>query len=139
MKRLNLQDKKIGDAVVIGDTGKNDKNGNQIVLVRDKESSLHEVLASTVKAGNFTGYKGSKKQREDLRIINERQIFDPNIMHKNNKSGYKGVFFDKSEHRWLASLTFKKKRVLYKYFSTKEEAIAARKQAEKNILNKGEI
>lgn len=49
----------------------------------------------------------------------------------NNKSGVRGVSWDKRGNRWAAELFVDGKRVLRKYFKELDEAIAARQQAEK--------
>ena len=54
---------------------------------------------------------------------------------KDSSSGVNGVSWNNSQNKWCATLWAKKKRVLYKYFPTKEEAIAARKAAEKIYFN----
>lgn len=60
---------------------------------------------------------------------------------RNYRTG-KGVSFAVSKNKWMAHMSFDGKKVLNKYFNTKEEAIAARLAAEekyfKPILDKYE-
>jgi len=50
--------------------------------------------------------------------------------HSNNTSGYPGVCFHKRNNKWVAQIWINGKNTHLGYFSTKEEAIEARKQAE---------
>jgi len=47
-------------------------------------------------------------------------------MKKSNTSGYVGVCFHKQKNKWVATIKYKGKSVLYKYFSNKQEAIKYR-------------
>lgn len=53
---------------------------------------------------------------------------------KNNKSGVVGVNWDKSRNKWQASIRFKGKKINIGRFSDFEEAVAARKEKEKEIF-----
>lgn len=55
---------------------------------------------------------------------------------KNNTSGTRGVYYNKKSQKWHASICFKRKRIFLGSFFKKEDAIAARKEAEKNIYGK---
>ena len=48
-----------------------------------------------------------------------------------NKSGYKGVFYDKARGKWRATIAIDKKPVMIGRYDTLEEALFARAQAEK--------
>jgi len=53
--------------------------------------------------------------------------------NKNNKSGVKGVFWDKSRNQWHAKIKFKYKDYDLGRFYDKNEAIKIRREAEKNL------
>ena len=53
---------------------------------------------------------------------------------KNNTSGVKGVSWDSSRGKWRAQITFKRKNYGLGSYSTKEEAIRARKEAEEKLF-----
>lgn len=57
-------------------------------------------------------------------------------MREDNSSGVRGVFFNKRypSKPWWAFLTANKKNVLTSFHTTKEEAIVARQQAEREYL-----
>ena len=53
---------------------------------------------------------------------------------KNNKTGVKGVWFNKPKKMYVAELHFKGKRMLCKSFVNKQDAINARKEAEEKYF-----
>jgi hypothetical protein len=54
-----------------------------------------------------------------------------------NKSGHKGVCFNKNEKKWVATIWANNKQHHLGYFSQKEDAIAARVEAER-VLWRGD-
>lgn len=73
-------------------------------------------------------------RRNNLRLANQSQQMLNRSVKSNNKSGVSGVWYvddgKNRKKRWYAELKIDKKRVLSKFFATKEEAIVARLQAE---------
>lgn len=60
-------------------------------------------------------------RKENLRVCtNQKNLFNRGI-NKNNKSGYKGVSYDKSRDKWVGSIYLNRKHIA-KRFDTKEEA-----------------
>ena len=55
--------------------------------------------------------------------------------HSNNSSGHTGVYFDKRTEKWQAYINFQKKRYHLGLFKNKEQAIRARKSAEKKLFD----
>lgn len=51
-----------------------------------------------------------------------------------NTSGVTGVYYDKSRNKWTAEIMFQKKKYYLGRFSDKEQAIAVRRSAEKEIF-----
>lgn len=51
-------------------------------------------------------------------------------LNKNNRSGVRGVTFDKKRNKWVAQITFQRKNHSLGRYDTKEEAIEARKAGE---------
>lgn len=73
--------------------------------------------------------------RSDNRWVNLRQVTESqNCMNsglnRRNKSGVKGVAFYKAYQKWTAELVALNKKYFLGYFENKEDAIAARKDAE---------
>lgn len=57
-----------------------------------------------------------------------------NKIRSTNTSGVTGVWYDKNKHEWCAEIMFMKKRYYLGRFDKKEDAINARKVAEKEIF-----
>jgi hypothetical protein len=51
-----------------------------------------------------------------------------------NTSGYKGVWFNKNRNKWYAEIKYKKKKIHLGCFSTKEQAITARREKAKELF-----
>ena len=60
--------------------------------------------------------------------INRKRIY---LTPKNNKSGYKGVYWSKERKKWCAQITINNKTKGLGRYDTIEEAIEARKKAAK--------
>lgn len=54
---------------------------------------------------------GLNNQKENLRICTQAQNIGNSIISKNNKSGIKGVCWDKARNKWRASITINNKHV----------------------------
>lgn len=59
---------------------------------------------------------------------------DGNKIRSTNTSGTTGVWYDTSRHKWCAEIMFKKKKYRLGRFDKKEDAVSARKLAEKKIF-----
>lgn len=73
--------------------------------------------------------------RQDNRLANLRVVTDAeNNLNKrlsrNNKSGHIGVSWAKTKYKWVVTIGFRNTRRVLGYFSTVEEAIAVRRQAQ---------
>lgn len=66
---------------------------------------------------------------DNLREANQSENGANNNIYKNNKSGYKGVFFEKFTQRWKAALTKNGKSYNLGRYDTPEEAHEAYKKA----------
>ena len=76
------------------------------------------------------------RNRSDNRISNLREVsHKQNHQNKskpsNNTSGHPGVCWNKRKSKWVAQITHNQKQIYLGCFNTVEEAIAARKAAEK--------
>lgn len=77
------------------------------------------------------------RNRADNRKVNLRCCtrFENNLnrgRRSTNKSGVTGVHYDKKRHKWIANITYNKRRIFIGRYSSKDEAIKARlaKEAE---------
>lgn len=67
----------------------------------------------------------------NLRMVSNQQNCLNQGMRKRNKSGYKGVCFDKSRNKWLANICINRVKQYLGRFDTPEEAFAAYVKAAK--------
>lgn len=78
---------------------------------------------------------GNKRNNrwKNLRLVTQQQNMWNRKTHKNNKSGYPGVswYWTKKGGGWYSTITVKGKLKYLGYFKSKEDAINARKEAEK--------
>ena len=78
---------------------------------------------------------------ENLSKISKEYVFEgtniasirSNKPNSNNKSGVRGVYFNKNAKQWVGHITCKRK-MYSKYFKTMEEAIAWRKAKEEELF-----
>ena len=64
-------------------------------------------------------------------IVERERVIRSKVARSNNTSGYPGV--EKTKKKWRASISYQKERYVLGYFQTKEDAIAARMDAEKKL------
>jgi len=67
---------------------------------------------------------------ENLRLVTPSQNLMNSGSYKNNTSGFKGVYWDKSKKEWRALIIVNGKRKHLGNFINKEDAIQAREEAE---------
>ncbi|EOT6755695.1 HNH endonuclease signature motif containing protein [Escherichia coli] len=67
----------------------------------------------------------------NLRMVSHYENTLNTPMRKDNKSGYVGVIWYKSRRKWMAYIAVNKKRKHLGLFDSIDEAVAARRQAEK--------
>ncbi|HEL1630287.1 TPA: AP2 domain-containing protein [Streptococcus suis] len=93
-----------------------------------KETSLNRQPIITKKAFEKNRPRFNFEKGTDIKLIASQK------MNKRNKSGVKGVYFDRTRGVWVASLKLKGVTVLNKRFKKKDEAIKARKKAEEKYF-----
>lgn len=69
-------------------------------------------------------------RKSNLRICNISQNAMNQKTSTRNKSGHKGIFWEKSRNKWRATINIDKKQIMIGRYNTLEEAIQARRQAE---------
>lgn len=89
---------------------------------------LHQLILGKVKGMQIDHKDHNKLNNLDsnLRICTPQQ----NAFNKYCK----GIFWDKTRNKWIATLSINRKKVLFKRFVTKQEAIKARQQAERKYF-----
>lgn len=96
------------------------------------------IRTGRIKNCRHTHQANLEKGRE---IMKKSWVYDTNLfaisgnrsVNKNNTSGYNGVSYLAKNGVWRAYITFRKKQYALGCFKNIEDAVAARKEAEKNI------
>lgn len=57
-------------------------------------------------------------------------------INKNNSTGVRGVTFDKKRNKWVAQITFQRKKYNLRRYDDKEDAINARLEGEERFFGK---
>ena len=83
----------------------------------------------------------SKKQKtncteQNLKICKKTKNAINCKIYKNNKSGYKGIFWNKRLNKWEVGIQYDKKNHYLGVYSNLEDAIKIRKDAEKKYFGK---
>ena len=107
------------------------------------ETSLHRtpVLAHRVIWKMVTGedaqsvdhIDGDKSNNRfvNLRGVTQIENGQNQVLRKNNTSGVMGVYWSKPHNKWIARLNYKYKTIYIGIFETFDEAVAARRAAER--------
>lgn len=143
----DLTGKRFGRLTVIKDTGKR-KHRNVVWLCKCDCGNFKEIKAEhlryerTVSCGCFNREQASVRGKN----IAEKKIYETDLVEdtrlglltqkisKRNTSGFKGVSWSTRDKRWLSYIRFQKKRHYLGSFTNKQDAINARKEAEKKYF-----
>ena len=96
---------------------------------------MHRVVAKraglriTRKQVDHRDEDGINNQRNNLRVATTSQNMSNRGPQKNNTSGHKGVWWDKSRSKWCAEITVKQKKHYLGRFINKQDAARAYKLA----------
>ena len=95
--------------------------------INQKTITLHKVLIqdSTGKEVDHIDRNPLNNVRSNLRLCSRTQNQQNRGVFKNNKCGYKGVYFDSRKQRWRARITVNKRRISLGSYESKEEAAKA--------------
>lgn len=102
-----------------------------------KMVKLHREIMANPEGYQVDHINGDKydNRRCNLRLATNSQNQMNKGLQKNNTSGHTGVQWVPKWNRWMARIIKDKKRIYLGAFKTKEEAIMARKVAEKIYFN----
>ena len=129
------------------------KFGRLTVLEKSKEHKIRGVYVwiCQCECGNITTVRDSwklrnggkhscgclqgVKTREKMLVENTHLgLITSKTLHSRNTSGIRGVCWNKKNNRWSAYISFQSKRYALGEFKNKEDAIKARKEAEKKYF-----
>jgi hypothetical protein len=99
---------------------------------------IHRIVAETflkrVKGKNIVDHINRNKldnRVENLRWTDNRGNMINSKLRKGNKSGVKGVVYNKKNNSWDGLINIEKRKTTSRSFKTKEDAISWRKEMEK--------
>lgn len=89
------------------------------------------ILGVTNRKAHIDHINGDKldNRKENLRVCSASNNAMNRGRQSNNKSGYKGVIYDKERDKWRAEITVNKKRMYLGRYETVEEAAEAYRKA----------
>lgn len=91
-------------------------------------NKLHRLIMSAEKNIQVDHINGDTldNRKDNLRLCTGAQnVRNTHKLNSNNTSGYKGVFYDNTYNKWIATFMYKGKKKMLGYFNTaKEGAIA---------------
>lgn len=112
-------------------------DGYRRVRGRDLDVRAHRLVwllfAGEWPAGEIDHINGIRDDNRpvNLRCVTRSENSKNQALHKNNTSGTTGVVWSKKERRWRAQMRLDGKSIVFGYFRTIEQAVQARKSAEK--------
>ena len=116
-----------------------DKNGR----IHNKYILMHRLIMNMGKYDcndkfeiDHINGKPYDNRKENLRIVTHMQNMKNIKLSVSNTSGYKGMHWCKLEKKWKAFIAVNKRTIHLGTFANKEDAINARKEAEKKYYNK---
>lgn len=95
-------------------------------------SLMHRLILNAPKGQDVDHINGNPldNRRKNLRICSRSQNLHNSKKHKDNKSGYKGVFWQSKSNKWRAQICCEGKRFSIGMFCNKKDAaIAYNKEA----------
>lgn len=95
---------------------------------------LHRLIMNVTDPNIFVdhiNHNGLDNRKSNLRICTNQENIRNCITPKNNKSGYKGIYWAKDKNKWTVQITLNNKTKYIGRYEKLEDAIAARKEATK--------
>jgi hypothetical protein len=89
-----------------------------------KKISMHRFLMGDTKGKQVDHIDGDglNNQRKNLRLVTASQNQQNRGKPKNNSTGFKGVYFQKTSKKWYAQIQINKKHIHLGIFDSKENA-----------------
>lgn len=136
-RRLKLDGKTFGNLTVLKYVSEG-KWLCRCVCGNEKLYRGYSLNDGSTKSCGCTRYDASKKAisehiKQDS-VNSTRKSALTAKLHKNNKTGHKGVIYAKDRNKYRASICFQRKVISLGYYATLEEAVEARKKAEEKYF-----
>ena len=120
-------------------TGNQKSSGGYIYANHNgKRIYLHRLLFNITQKDlciDHINHNTLDNRRNNLRVVNNSQNQMNRDKPKQNTSGVKGVYWHKNKGKWQANIQVDNKLLYLGIFDSKQDAIAARKSAEKEYFN----
>jgi len=138
-KRIDLTGRVFGELQVIKLSDKKTANNTRLWECKCSCGNIVYVPGPSLVHGRYKscGCKRDDKRDEGLIKHIENDVVDgtrksalKSKLHKGNKSGHKGVMWNKHRNKWTATIGFKGKQIFLGNFDDKQDAIKARQRAE---------
>lgn len=119
------------------------KGVRYVVIGIDRKFYRAHRLAFLYMTGNWPDREVDHKDRNgfnntwsNLRDVTHKENSENLSLSKANKSGHRGVYWDKTNLRWRASIMHNGKSRALGRFATIDEAVAARASAEREVFTR---
>lgn len=145
-KQVNIKGQKFGHLTALEPTSKTAQNNSTIWLCRCdcgnlKEVSIKDLSSGGVKSCGCLRFQLSTEKGKNLAQGTREYCVNGtnarNLTAKTpvrNKSGVKGVCWDKNRKKWIAQIRFQGKNYSLGRYNKIEDAAAARKEAEEHLF-----
>lgn len=105
-------------------------------VIEGKQTLFHRFVLNPPKDKviDHINHNRNDNRRENLRIVTDKENCENRKITNRNTSGVVGVFWSKAHNKWIAHIGSKRKKIVLGYFKKFEDAVNARKQAEKELF-----
>ena len=110
------------------------KQGYVVTRNNKKIIKFHRIVFSQYSDVDHIKHKKYDNRKSQLRPVTDSQNMMNRIIGSNNKSGYKGVRWDRQRNKWCAYISINKTRIYLGWFNELEDAVEERKKAEEKYF-----
>ena len=103
-------------------------------IEKGKTVYLHKLILNSVDDVDHINGNTLDNRKFNLREATHQQNMMNQKLHKNNTSGVSGVTFNERSQCWVARIGYKMKRIYLGSFTNYEDAVNARREAEKKYF-----
>jgi len=105
---------------------------------KGNKKRMHRVIMNTPEGMETDHINGNRldNRRQNLRICTRAENVRNCKKHRDNHSGYKGVYWNKREKKWRASIRIGKQDIHLGYFKSTIEAARAYNKKAKKLFGK---